>query len=281
MNHKKSHKLFIVPAGGIGNRLRALVSGIWLAHDAGFEPVVVWHPDALCQAALSDIISLDAIPAKIVIPGSLAYSALFEVPRRRNLWLPSVFGAMKFKRCYYDDVNLLPYLEDCPALLREVQTAGGDVLFFSGQEYYDFPRGFFRRIINPAASVIARADEILGGKMPDLAIQIRRTDNEASIALSPEERFVEIVESNPDALFFLATDSQAVKSLFIEHFGHRILTNSEQARRDSREGIVDAMAEIVIMSRTKKIYASYASSFPHIASWLREVPIEVIKKLQN
>ena len=274
---KKDNRLYIVPDGGIGNRLRALVSGIRLAGEVELRPVVVWHSDSLCQASLADIINVDLVPAEIVCPGELVYRALYEVPRRRNLKIPSLLAPLRFVRLFYDEKNLLPYLDDGPRLLSEVKASKGDVLFFSGQEFYDFPRDYFRRIVKPSDEVVARADEILNGHSPDFTVQIRRTDNTQSIAQSPEGKFMDIVETNPAASFFLATDSEEVKDQFRRRFGERIFTNSRAASRSSREGIIDAMAEILIMSRTRKIFASYASSFPHIASWLSGTAIETVR----
>lgn len=273
-----ARKIYIVPDGGLGNRLRAIVSGVFLARESNSEPIIVWHRDSLCNVALDRIIQTDKIPAKIISPSELVYRTLYEIPRRRNFMLPKLLAPLKFGLRFYDDINLRPYCDDCPALLRAVQADSGDVLIFSGQEFYDFPRELFREIIRPTEEVILRAQEIIGDSKPEFTVQIRRTDHQVAIARSPLDLFLKIISETDSDQFFLATDDEEVKSIVTSRFPGRAITNPSEADRGSTAGLIDAMAEIYVMSRTKRIYASAGSSFPVIAAWLGQLPLMPVSR---
>lgn len=273
-----ARKIYIVPDGGLGNRLRAIVSGIFLAREIDAVPIIVWHRDSLCNVALDRIIQTDKLPARIITPPEPAYRALYEIPRRRNLMIPALLAPMKFSLRFYDEVNLRPYCDDCPALLELVKKTGGKSLFFSGQEFYDFPRELFREIICPTNEVISRAKEILAGRNPEFTVQIRRTDHLIAIERSPLDLFLNIIRQKGSLPFFLATDDQEVKRIVTSEFPDRVIINLSEANRGSSDGLIDAMAEIYIMSLTKRIYASADSSFPVIAAWLGSVPLTPVSR---
>ena len=232
----------------------------------------------MCNTLLEKIIDVDKFPADVICPSEFIYKAFFDLPRKRNLFLSKLLAPFRFQKRYYDAVNLLPYCENCPALLTEIKNATGDTLIFSGQEFYDFPRSFFRKIIKPSDQVKKRAEEILQSNIPDFSIQIRRTDHSNAIENSPLEEFVKVINQNADKTFFLATDDIKTKQIISESFTSRAVINPREADRNSQGGLIDVMAEILIMSQTERIYASYGSSFPEVASWLGNIPITVCRK---
>lgn len=276
MSHKRQ-KIFIVPDGGIGNRLRAIASGIYLAENTGRKAVVIWHPDPLCNASLTDLFIPEAIPAEIISPSQCSFRLFYEQPRKRNLFITRLTAPLRFSRRYYDTVNLQPYLDNCHLLREETVRTKGDILIYSGQEFYDFPRSFFREIFKVSDAVRHRADKISGnGIKPEISIQIRRTDHTLSIGHSPLEAFMEIIDRVAPSPFYLATDDETVKGLIARHAPGRVVMNPSPAARNTPQGILDAVAELLVMSRTGTIYGSYASSFPEIASWLGDVPLKTV-----
>lgn len=87
-----------------------------------------------------------------------------------------------------------------------------------------------------------------------IGMHIRRTDHAFSIAHSPTALFLQAAEielkQHPDMKLFPATDNEAVKREFIEMFGSHVLTSGVEADRNSREGLVDGLAELWTLSRT-------------------------------
>lgn len=264
-----SNDIFIVPDGGLANRFRSMVSGIYIAKQTGRNAVIVWHKDNLCNADLSDILRVSDIPAQIIEPNELVYRLVYDMPRKRNFFLPKFVAPCRFEQTYYDGINLFQYLEDCMALHHLVKQAKGDVLFFSGQEFYDFPNEFFQQVIHPSAKVVKREQEIVKDHIyPEYAFHIRRTDHKQAIEQSPLQLFLNTMNNIGNEKFFCATDDDIVKQEVCRKFPHQVIFNETPATRSTREGIIDAMAEIMIMSKVRLIYGSAGSSFTEAANKL-------------
>ena len=77
---------------------------------------------------------------------------------------------------------------------------------------------------------------------------------------------------------FLATDDEATKQALLGRYGQRVITSPNKATRDSAEGIQEALAEMVALSRTDKIYGSANSTFSQIAACLGDIPIEILTR---
>lgn len=113
-----------------------------------------------------------------------------------------------------------------------------------------------------------------------IGIHIRRGDNIASMENSRIEGFIEKINNelstNPKALFYLATDSYDVKSLLKIVFGSdRIIMMNNSISRDSTNGIKEALAEMIILSKAQKIIGTACSSFDEVAALLHNT--ELIK----
>lgn len=111
-----------------------------------------------------------------------------------------------------------------------------------------------------------------------VGVHIRRADNTKAIALSPLKRFVEAMEKelrgSPDTRFFLATDSEDVRTACREIFGADKIVTREQVNlaRDDRAGVEDAVIDLWCLSRTQKVFGSYWSSFSESAAKIGGVP---------
>ena len=259
-------KLYIVPDGGMANRMRAIASTIFLASETSRKPVIVWHKDKLCNVDLNRIFDIKALDAEIITPSAPVFNLVYNQARKKNLYLPAVVQAFRFEKVMTDANSLNGLLDDSPEVKRIAESTNGDMLFFSGQEFYDFPRDLYRRIFVFTKEVDNRAIEILnGGAWPATAFQIRRTDHVKAIADSPTEKFINKMNET-DGRFFLATDSQQIKERVKTEFGDQAIFNNRVARRDTPQGIVDAMAEILIMSNASVIYGARHSSFCEAAN---------------
>ena len=110
-----------------------------------------------------------------------------------------------------------------------------------------------------------------------VSIHIRRTDQINSIAYSKTENFVELmnreIEANPDVKFFLATDDKEEEALLRKTFPGRIVSNENRTlRRDSLDGMYDALLDLFCLAACKKIIGSYCSSFTDTAASLGGIP---------
>jgi hypothetical protein len=113
-----------------------------------------------------------------------------------------------------------------------------------------------------------------------IGLHIRRSDHAYATSNSKTEYFVAImdkeIENNSDTTFFLATDSPEEEAFLKNKYTYRIITTPKILDRNSPKGIQDALADILCLSRTKKIYGCNMSSFSGAASYFGKVPIEFI-----
>ena len=75
------------------------------------------------------------------------------------------------------------------------------------------------------------------------------------------------IDANPNVKFFLATDDKEEEALLRKTFPGKIVSNENRTlRRDSLEGMYDALLDLYCLASCKKIIGSYFSSFTDIAA---------------
>ena len=101
-----------------------------------------------------------------------------------------------------------------------------------------------------------------------IGVHIRRTDNAASIRLSPLEYFIESMkkQKESEANFYLSTDCEKTKAIMLDIFKSRIITNNFCLYRDTEEGMINAIYDFVSLSQCTQIIGSTASSFSELAA---------------
>lgn len=285
------------PQGGLCNRLRALDSAILLSRAHNAKLKVVWE----CNDELNcDCRRLFTLPPEV----ELVVSNYERIPlfARRQYPLTAWEGSRlnRFVQKY-----LLPPLDRNHVLLNEFwnhrstmdnSTIRGDLAKFD----HSMCQWFEKRIENCEGDLyiascyrycasaeeyswLAPAEEIqksvsefvanMNSEGPLIGLHVRRTDQQASIEHSPLSLFEKAIErellEDQQTVFFLATDDAETKVTLVDKFGEsKIKTRESVLRRDSPEGIVDAMVELMLLSRTSKIYGSFWSTFSETASSL-------------
>ena len=116
-----------------------------------------------------------------------------------------------------------------------------------------------------------------------IGCHIRRTDNRQSIEQSPLYLFTEAldheIEQHKDARIFLATDDEATKDQLRQRYGTpRLISADAAATRESTDGIRDALAEMLALAATSKVYGSAGSTFSQIATQLGGNPLHILAK---
>ncbi len=115
-----------------------------------------------------------------------------------------------------------------------------------------------------------------------VGVHIRRTDNRWAIEKSPlssfETKMDEELAADNTVRFYVATDDKMVKDALCERYHQHILTSQGDLQRwGNKEGIWQALAEMYALSRTKKIYGSYYSSFSEMAARLGNIELQIVK----
>lgn len=273
--------LYIIPEGGMANRMRAIASGVSLARKTGRKPIVIWHRDRGLNARFADIFILNNLPFQLKETSGLKYNILYEQPRKANFFISALISGIDGRKRIYQDVNK-NFLSDEKEIEKIVDESSCDVIIKSGLVFHPIDRELMQELFHYNSSVAQRIEEIISGVKPDYTLQIRRTDNVNSIANSPIEAFEKIaarlIRENVESRIFLATDDEPTKERFRALHPDNIICNKAAASRNTKSGIVDAAAELYIMASTCHIYGSYWSSYSEIASLLGGVPLTVVKR---
>lgn len=263
----------LVPVGGLANRYYAISSAISFCQDNSISLKVFWFKDRGMGADFHSLFNLNSTLDNVKVIDATWKDYIYDCPRRRNLWLPSIFQYFAFqKRLFYAKFTLSElqqsvelfnsvYLVHCHSFYRI------DPLF-----NYIFPNKGIQQLISDRICKFKNR-RVIG-------LHIRRTDNLDSIKYSPlslfEDKIREELKVDPDTLFYVASDSILEKKQLINLFGDHILTIMIETRRDNEEGIVEAMVELYTLAHCEKIYGSAYSTYSTLASDLFSAKLVIL-----
>ena len=115
-----------------------------------------------------------------------------------------------------------------------------------------------------------------------VGVHIRRTDNAVSMSRSTPEGFRRAmdreIKRDFKVRFFLATDDDALKATLVQEDPDRIITQRTQVRRDTLDGMREAVVDLWCLAATQRIIGSYWSSFTDTAAELRQIPLEIVQE---
>ena len=258
---KNKSRLLFVPSGGLGNRLRAIVSAVQLSEATGTALRIVWFKDWGMGAEWREIFK----PMKhyALREASLLDSLVYDRPRKRNFFVPKLFQNLLFEQ-RIDEYDVTP-----------LKRKNFDFCAVDNSLYSD--------LFSPTDEIeqrIARNLEQLGDA--PIGIHVRRTDNRAAIERSPISLFFDamdsIVRDNPAQRFYLATDDEETKNEMLKRYGDALLMSSSKAERGTTEGIKDAVVEMFTLARCREIYGTADSSFSVIASRIGDIPLTILEQ---
>lgn len=251
--------LTLVPMGGLANRMRAILSAWSLSTRLGEPLRICWLRDKGLNARFSDL--FEPVPQFHVDDISGWKSFRFQQPRKKNLFIPRLLQA-GYEQVLFD--SQLASLQQEPHRLSAM-VAGKHVLIGSGLGFYPADSSRYASFFVPRREILDRVNAALSGFSDNVVgVHIRRTDNAMSIQSSPLEAFVERMRDFPDARFYLATDSEAVRAELEQLFPGRVMGNGRAASRGTLDGMRDAVAEMYLLSQTAYFLGSYYSSFSDI-----------------
>ena len=273
-------KITLVPVGGLANRMKAIDSAVALAYETNARLHVIWFKDRGLNCRFDQLfrsLNLEGVTLK---EASWMDKLIFDRPRRKNFHLPRLFQRVLFDDCIYENE--------------------ATQLFYRNFDFRSWTQGkntyiascvyFYPQTSHPLFSIFLPTEKIQEQirtftetfNRPTIGIHIRRTDNIASISQSPTELFIEKIQEeigkNEDCQFYLATDSEDEKKRLKEIFGERILTLPRAADRNSIAGMQDALVELYVLSRTRKILGSMQSSYSETAAQISNIRCELLTK---
>lgn len=275
---KNKSRLLFVPSGGLGNRLRAIVSAVQLSETTGTALRIVWFKDWGMGAEWREIFK----PMKhyALREASLLDSLVYDRPRKRNFFVPKLFQNLLFEQ-RIDEYDVTPLKRknfDFCAWAK-----GRNSYMSCYQDFGAVDNSLYSDLFSPTDEIeqrIARNLEQLGDA--PIGIHVRRTDNRVAIERSPISLFFDamdsIVRDNPAQRFYLATDDEETKNEMLKRYGDALLMSSSKAERGTTEGIKDAVVEMFTLARCREIYGTADSSFSVIASRIGDIPLTILEQ---
>ncbi len=261
--------LLLVPSGGLANRMRSIASAWQLCRKKNASLQVVWFQGWGMHAAFNDLFEPLCAEGATLREATLWDYMVNDRPRRHNLWLPWLPQQLYYRGGIIHEQQV--------ATLRD-QGFNFETWLENHQRYmscYDefglFSDEYYAQLFRPnqlVQELISVYESHFGTYT--IGMHIRRTDNIDSIRKSPIALFIEKgrqeLAAHPDLSIFLATDSEEVKLQMRQEFGTHLITSSQEATRNSVQGIREGLAELWTLSKTHKIYGSAGSSFSVMAS---------------
>jgi hypothetical protein len=269
VRHRR-RRLYLDAQHGLGNRLRAYASAAAIARQANREVVLLWTPDHHCDCRFVDLFDADILviesPEEVPRDGVRRYTymelepgankgELIDLDTSQDVLVRSAY-ALNHPASQWNDENAeLRALRPAAAVRKLVDSVsvegciGAHVRMEAGQgldqNSYDSAENWSRE----------SHDKIhyWRGKSHYSAF-MRRID--ALFVQRPERRL------------FLATDLPENYEIFRHRYGERLCYLPRQVYDRSREQIVYALADALLLSRCEMLLGSTWSSFSELATRL-------------
>ena len=269
--------LTLVPIGGLANRLFAISSAIAFCKANGYYLKIYWFKDWGMGANFHDLFQKIELPNVELIDAKW-YHYVYDRPRKRNLWLPWIWQRFAFgNRIYEKETSKLAHGK---AEIDKLLKNSSNYLV----EWYTFYEGGkLSSWINPISQIQNKVKEFTTlYSSYTVGIHIRRSDHIESINNSPTQLFIdkmkEEINIHPEVRFFVASDSIEVKSELKNVFQNRIVTFAKEVTRGTKNGIFEAVVELLLLSETIKIYGSFNSTFSELAANFTSIPLHILQK---
>ena len=177
------NKILLVASGGLANRMRAIASVIALAEERHCTPTIVWTCNSDLNAPLSDIfLTKPFSDVQVIAPSAIDAILKYEIPRKKNLYLSSIYQRCNFDVCIYEGINFSSYTDENNHLIDNKINTAKRVFIFTGSAFCDYSDQLYQSLFRFSPVVTARASEIAGGNVCfDAGMHIRRTDNRRSM----------------------------------------------------------------------------------------------------
>ena len=265
--------IIIRPSSGLCNRLRAIASGVRLAQECGEELLIDWY---YCP------IKRWAPLLGMAIPYSLLFLNVDEFKIVNHL---RVKYEMPWDKCFWEsdraDIFSEKHSKEFISKCRETASDGRNKRLWTCYNFYastDYswlrPR---KEVVDSVSAFCSRFSS------NTIGMHIRRTDNTWSIQHSPLELFTSTIEKEIDndrnVRVFVATDSEEVRMDLLRRYKGYIITRPNVSPRYTLKGEYDGLVDLLILSKTRKIYGSFRSSFSEVASHIGCCDLKILNRV--
>lgn len=269
--------LIIEPTHGLCNRLRVIRSGINLALKYNLKLHIIWRVNSELGCRFEDLFQTSKFFTIQNVEGT--FGKIYC--RAKKMLSDVVIGQKEIIEYELNDDKMDEYLE------KHGLSDNKKIYIKTYDEFYTQSTYVTYEWLKPVCKIEKTIEQILnpiGNK--GIGVHIRRTDNIASINASPLELFSNMIgrelANDEKAKFFIASDDIEVKEFLQKKFGTCIYTNMESVlNRDSRKGMESSVVDLFVLSRMKRIYGSYWSSFSEEAAKVGGVELIILHTNYN
>lgn len=256
-----TESLIIHPTGGLFNRMSAIACAYNISKLSGRE-LVVNHvlPDEAFPFEMEDF--LDSYPFTFY-PKTEDRGSTYKKLREES-YVPYLYAAIveteeSDKR---DELDKMLLVDDMPWYL----VAGGDIKPFnqSKAEVNSYKAEFYS-LIKWRSDIVERAMQFVRDDYE--AIHLRYTDR---LHLMPEDSKIQELIDGIDREVFICSDDLEKKSIFMSE--KTFTVPYKKVDRTTPEGIEQALVQWIVMSHSKHIHCSPASTFSMEARYPNRVP---------
>lgn len=270
-------EIILNPIGGLANRMRAIASGISFSIDNNVKiKSIEWAINSELHCPFQELFEPVSNNIKVNDISNLRKLFFLDNPRKQNLYISKLF---QFNRANDKIVGFIP---DISVFLERNYNNKKPVIIQSGYTFYNFTPELYRKIFIPKKHIIQIADDRIKNHPRTIGLHIRRTDNKMSIENSPIELFIDKINYELDidrnTKFYLATDDENTKRDLYFRYADKIIFSDSKASRNTKEGIMEALVEMLCLSSCCKIYGSFWSSFSEAAALIGNTELIQLKK---
>lgn len=243
-----SAELHIQVCGGIGNRLRALVSAVCWGEDLGRKVVIWWwSKDLACFSPHEAIFDFSGLPAWVEVRNGCLDGQVPECLQPEEFIRAGYPSAFKSYGHFHTS--------DTPRWLR------------------------YLRAIRPVASIAERVN-VLPPREELVGIHIRRGDNCRAAEDSPLSAYLMEIYDNYRAVkhFVVATDCPQSQFVLMCVFQDHCIFPARTIHRYSEQGVYEAVVDFFSLARCPVILGSAHSSFTDMAAAYGGCELKIIKQ---
>lgn len=306
MNFQDKKFLAIAPVNGLGNRLRALCSYKVLADFLKLPLYIYWHKTkGFDDTKLKELIDVENLNAKFLNQDE--WEEIRKNSRRIDCLVSGVY-----ERDITTADSSVDYSGDKSEIISKimsgdfsrlsVQTSNNFLISFfqdfSNEEYTKYKYDFWKvyaevvrslvlsnEIVNLAKKTLSSFNENIIG------VHVRRGDatsrdnpNCYNYGIHPkyiDKEVGKLIRKDSTLKLFLATDSEEVYEKLKSKYKDKIITYDktfvESEFNSEKSGQIDAMVEMYLLSKTKKLYATQWSTFSEFAKTMGNVETDTIR----
>lgn len=255
-------KLLVEPSFGLGNRLLSLVSGMQVADQHGRELYIHWNSrHKACACPLERLFDnrFPSVTAEEIRAANHVFNFL-KKPRTSHRFVTK-------ERDHPPEVGVL----SCST--------------FWTQGHRPNPRMYLNRLV-PVREVERRvtiAQAFCRIPLSSMVgVHVRHTDHKVAKKRSPVGKFIRILgefrQRNPQTDLLLCTDNPAVEVRLRREFPDCIVTAPKRSyNRLEADAIEDALVDMLLLSKTRSIFGSFASTFSKVAAAWGQIPLVVVQ----